>query len=120
MAIVFSTAFLLFSSVLLPALGFGASEHAIRVGLTDSARVLSIRSPSPFFLKLPSGKRFKISDEVIVKRQGERLLLNNRTVSASVVFVEGGEGIYHVHVVASAANAGAQNVKARMERSWPS
>jgi stage II sporulation protein D (peptidoglycan lytic transglycosylase) len=111
LAIVFSTAFLLFSSVLFSAIGFGASEHAIRVGLTDSAHVLSIRSPSPFFLKLPSGKRFKISDEVILKRQGETLLLNKRTVTTSVVFVEGGDGIYHVRVVASAANAGAQKVK---------
>ena len=111
MSIVFSTAFLIFSSVLFPALGFAASEHAIRVGLTDSARVLSIRSSSPFFLKLPSGKRFKISGGVTVTRQGEALLLNNRTVSASVVFVVGGDGIYHVQVVASAANSGVKNAK---------
>lgn len=109
--IVFSAAYLFFSSVLFPALGFGAFEHAIRVGLTDSARVLSIRSSSPFFLKLPSGKRFKISDGVTVKRQREALLLNNRTVSASVVFVEGGDGMYHVQVVDSAANSGAKNSK---------
>lgn len=108
--IVFSTALFL-SSVLVPTLDVWAAEHAIRVGLTDSARVLSIRSSSPFFLKLPSGKRFKISDGVTVKRQGEALLLNNRTVSASVVFVEGGDGIYHVQVLDSAVNSGAQNVK---------
>ena len=107
---VFSTAFFLFS-VLVPPSDVWAAEHAIRVGLTDSARVLSIRSSSPFFLKLPSGKRFKISDGVTVTRQGEALLLNNRTVSASVVFVEGGDGMYHVQVVASAANSRAQNVK---------
>ena len=109
--IVFSAALLFFSSVLFPALSFGASEHTIRVGLTDSARILSIRSSSPFFLKLPSGKRYKISDGATVKRQGEALLLNNRTVSASVVLVEGGDGMYRVQVVASAANSGAQNVK---------
>jgi stage II sporulation protein D len=109
--IVFSTALFL-SSFLVPTLDVvWAAEHAIRVGLTDSARVLSIRSSSPFFLKLPSGKRFKISDGVTVKRQGEALLLNNRTIPASVVFVEGGDGIYHVQVVASAVNSGAQNVK---------
>ncbi len=108
--IVFSTALFL-SSVLVPTLDVWAAEHAIRVGLTDSARVLSIRSSSPFFLKLPSGKHFKISDGVTVKRQGEALLLNNRTIPASVVFVEGGDGIYHVQVVASAVNSGAQNVK---------
>jgi stage II sporulation protein D len=102
---------LFLSSVLVPALDVWAAEHAIRVGLTDSARVLSIRSSSSFFLKLPSGKRFKISDAVTVTRQGEVLLLNNRTVSASVVFVEGGDGIYHVQVVASATNSEAQNVK---------
>ena len=109
--IIFSTAFLLFSSILFPALGVGASEHTIRVGLTDSARVLSIRSSSPFFLKLPSGKRFKNSDGVTLKRQGETLLLNNRTIAASVVFVEGGDGMYRVQVVASTANSKAQNVK---------
>ena len=88
--IVFSTALFL-SSFLVPTLDVvWAAEHAIRVGLTDSARVLSIRSSSPFFLKLPSGKRFKISDGVTVKRQGEALLLNNRTIPASVVVVEGG------------------------------
>ena len=109
--IVFSTALFL-SSFLVPTLDVvWAAEHAIRVGLTDSARVLSIRSSSPFFLKLPSGKRFKISDGVTVKRQGEALLLNNRTIPASVVFVDGGDGIYHVQVVASAVNSGAQNVK---------
>ncbi len=109
--IVFSTAFLLFSSILFPALDVWAAEHTIRVGLTDSARVLSIRSSSPFFLNLPSGKRFKIFDGVTVKRQGEVLLLNNRTVSASVVFVEGGDGMYRVQVVASTDNSGAQNLK---------
>ena len=108
--IVISTALYL-SSVLVLTLDVWAAEHVIRVGLTDSARVLSIRSSSPFFLKLPSGKRFKISDGVTVKRQGDALLLNNRTVSASVVFVEGGDGMYHVQVVAGAANSVAQNVK---------
>ncbi len=108
--IVFSTALFL-SSVFVPTLDVWAAEHAIRVGLTDSARVLSIRSSSHFFLKLPSGNRFKISDGVTVKPQGEVLLLNNRTVSASVLFVEGGDGIYHVQVVDSIANSGAQNEK---------
>ena len=107
---VFGTVLFL-SSVLVPTLDVWAAEHAIRVGLTDSARVLSIRSSSSFFLKLPSGKRFKISDAVTVTRQGEVLLLNNRTVSASVVFAEGGDGIYHVRVVASATHSGVQNVK---------
>jgi stage II sporulation protein D len=107
---VFGTALFL-SLVLAPPLDVWGAEHAIRVGLTDSARVLSIRSSSPFFLKLPSGKRFKISDGVTVRRQGEVLLLNNRTIPASIVFVEGGDGMYHVQVVASAANSVAQNVK---------
>ena len=107
---VFGTALFL-SSVLVPPLDVWAAEHAIRVGLTDSARSLSIRSSSPFFLKLPSGKRYKISDGATVKRQGEALLVNNRTVSASVIFVEGGDGVYRVQVVASAANSRAQNVK---------
>ena len=110
LSIVFSTAFFL-SSVLVPTLDVLAAEYTIRVGLTDSARVLSIRSSSPFFLKLPSGKRLKFSDGVIVTRQGEALLLNNRTVSASVIFVEGGDGMYRVQVVASTANSGSKNVK---------
>ncbi len=110
LSIVFSTAFFL-SSVLVPTLDVWAAEYTIRVGLTDSARVLSIRSSSPFFLKLPSGKRLKFSDGVIVTRQGEALLLNNRTVSASVIFVEGGDGMYRVQVVASTANSGSKNVK---------
>ena len=100
-----SVALLLVSCVLFPALSFGASEHAIRLGLTDSASILSIYSSSPFSLELPSGKRFRVSERVKVKRQGETLLLNNRQVSASAVSVQGGDGIYHVNVLARAENS---------------
>ena len=109
--IVVSTAVLLFFGVLFPLSSFGASEHAIRVGLTDSAQVLSIRSSSPFFLKLPSGKRFKVSERVTVTRRGESLLLNKRSVSASTVLVQGGDGLYHVQVLAHAANSSVGNSK---------
>ena len=108
---VFSTIFLTFSFLLFPALCVGASEHAIRLGLTDSARVVSIRSSSSFFLKLPSGKRFKISEGVTVTRQGETLLLNNRAVSASVVSVQGRSGVYRIKVLANVANSTATNSK---------
>jgi stage II sporulation protein D len=107
----FCAAFLLFSSVVFPSLGFGAPEHAIRLGLTDSASLLSIHSSSPFFLELPSGKRFKISDRVTVKPQGKTLLLNTRAVSASTVSVKGGSGVYQVAVLARTVNAGEKNSK---------
>jgi len=109
--IVVSAVVLLFSWLLFPALSFGASEYSIRVGLTDSARVLSISSSSPFFLKLPSGKRFKVSEHVTITRRGKSLLLNARAVSASSVSVEGGDGIYHVQVLANAADTSAHNSK---------
>ena len=108
--IVFSTAFFL-CLVLVPSSDLWAAEHAIRVGLTDSAHVLSISSSSPFALKLPSGKRFKISAKVMVKRQGETLLLNNRALSTSTVSVEGGEGVYYVKALASVDSSSAQRSK---------
>jgi stage II sporulation protein D len=100
--IVGSSVYLIISSILLPALSFGESEHAIRLGLTDSASILSIHSSSPFFLELPSGKRFRVSENVKVKRQGETLLLNKQAITASVLSVQGGDGIYHVKVLARA------------------
>jgi len=104
-------AFLIFSCVLFSALRVGASEHAIRLGLTDSARILSIHSSSPFFVELPSGKRFKVSQGVTVKAQGETLLLNNRAVSVSTVSVEGGSGVYQVTILARTVDSGTKNVR---------
>ena len=115
--IVVSAAILLFSCVLFPALSFGASDHAIRVGLTDSARVLSIRSSSPFFLNLPSGKRFKVSERVTVTRRGESLLLNTRVVSASSVSVQGGDGSLPYPGFSKRCRFFGAQFKKRMERS---
>ena len=109
--IVVSAAILLFSWLLFPALSFGASKHAIRVGLTDSARILSISSSSPFFLNLPSGKRLKVSERVTVTHRGESMLLNTRVVSASSVSVQGGDGIYQIKILASVANSSSHNSK---------
>ena len=109
--IVVSAAILLFSWLLFPALSFGASKHAIRVGLTDSARILSISSSSPFFLNLPSGKRLKVSERVTVTHRGESMLLNTRVVSASSVSVQGGDGIYQIKIFASVANSSSHNSK---------
>ena len=94
-----TSAFLIFSFLLFPGISLGSSKHAIRLGLTDSARELSIRSSSHFYLALPSGKRFKIADSVRVKRQGENVLLNNHATSGGVVFVEGGNEVYRVKVL---------------------
>jgi len=99
-SLVFSAVCFLFPSVLFPTTSFGASELAIRVGLTDSARVLSISSSSPFFLKLSSGQQFKVSERVTVTHRGESLLLNTRVVSVSSMSVQGGDGIYQVKILA--------------------
>ena len=107
----FWAVFLLISCVLFPALSVGASEYAIRLGLTDSASILSIHSSSPFFLKLSSGKRFRVAEGVTIKRQGESLLLNNRTVSDSTVSVEGGSEVYQVSILARTVDSGAKNVR---------
>lgn len=107
--IVVSAAFFLFPSALFPASSFGASEPAIRVGLTDSARVLSIRSSSPFFLKLSSGQQFRVAEYVTVTHRGESLLLNTRVVSASSVSVQGGDGMYQVKILASTTNSSAHH-----------
>jgi stage II sporulation protein D len=111
---IFSLGFLLFSGVLFPTSGLCASEHAIRLGLTNSAQILSIHSASPFSLKLPSGKRFKIAEQVAVKRQGDRLVLNNRVVAASAISVQGGGGVYRIKVLATTANSTGKNSK----REW--
>lgn len=106
------TSFLLVCSLLFPAQGFSATQqHAIRLGLTDSAQVLSIRSSIPFFLQLPSGKRYKISEKVTIKRQGDTLLLNNRKITASFVSVEGGDEVYHLKVLADADTSSSQSSK---------
>ena len=109
--VVVSSILLLFPSLLFPAFSVWASEHTIRLGLTDSARVLSISSSSPFFLKLPSGKRFKISHKVMVKRQDETLFLNNRAIADLIVSVEGGRGVYDVKMLAKTGHSSDQNSK---------
>ncbi len=109
--IVVSSVFLIFSSAFFPALSLAASEHAIRLGLTDSASIISIHSSTPFFLKLPSGKQFRVSESVTVKRQGETLLLNSRSIAASIVSVQGGGGVYGVKVLASTDHSSAQKSK---------
>ena len=109
--IVVSSIFLLVSSVLFASVSFGDGEHAIRLGLTDSASILSVSSSSPFILKLPSGKRFRISDRVTIQSQGEELILNNRAVSVSTVSVQGGDGVFHVKVLDSASHALVKNAK---------
>lgn len=103
--LVVSLVCLCFSSVLSPVDSFGNDEHTIRLGLTDSASILSVHSSSPFILKLPSGKRFRISDRVTIQPQGDTLLVNNLAVSASAVSVQGGDGVFHVKVLSSGSLA---------------
>ena len=106
-----SPIFLLVLTLLFPTLGFSATQHTIRLGLTDSARALSIRSPSPFFIKLASGKQYKISKSVTIERQGKGLLLNNRKIAASVVSVQGGGAVYHLKVLATTETSSGQSQK---------
>ena len=75
-----------------------AAESAIRVGLADAAQVLSIRSPDPFSIRLPSGKTFKASGQVTVRVREAGLLLNERAVDESHIWVEGSRGTYQVRV----------------------
>ncbi|WP_342347651.1 SpoIID/LytB domain-containing protein [uncultured Nitrospira sp.] len=75
-----------------------AAEPAIRVGLADAAQVLSIQSADSFFLRLASGKRFHISGRVTIRMQGAGLLLNDRPVADSHLWVEGSAGTYQVRV----------------------
>lgn len=75
-----------------------AAEPAIRVGLADAAQVLSIQSSDSFFLRLASGKRFQTSGRVTIRMQGAGLLLNDRPVTDSHLWVEGSAGTYQVRV----------------------
>ena len=102
--IAISLVVLIFFCVIFPASGVGASEHAVRLGLTNSAQSLSIHSSSKFFLKLPSGKRTKSSTNVTLTRQGDRFLINGRATSASAISVRGGS-VYQVKVLASAGKS---------------
>ena len=112
--IIVSSVLFLIPSLLFPVFSVGASEHTIRLGLTDSALVLSIRSSSSFFLELPSGKRLKIAGKVMVKRQGEKLFLNTRAIDASVVSVQGGNKVYNVKVFSRTDNSSIQ----KTEKEW--
>lgn len=75
-----------------------AAEPAIRVGLADAAQVLSIQSADSFFLRLASGKIFHTSGRVTIRMQGAGLLLNDRPVADSHLWVEGSTGTYQVRV----------------------
>jgi len=90
--------FLLVSYIMLFSPVAWATEAAIRVGLANDAQVLSIQSADPFSIRLPSGKTFKASGQVTVRVQGAGLLLNERTVAESQVWVEGSRGTYQVRV----------------------
>ena len=100
-----SSVLFLIPSLLFTVFSVYAAEHAIRLGLTDSARVLSIRSSSSFFLELPSGKRLKAAGKVTVKRQGEELFVNTRAIKTSVVSVQGGDKVYNVKVLSQTDNS---------------
>lgn len=82
-----------------------ATEPAIRVGLADAAQALSIQSADPFSIRLPSGKTFNASGRVTVRVQGAGLLLNERAVAESRVWVEGSRGTYQVRVGTKAGEA---------------
>ncbi len=70
-----------------PAEGW-AADPAIRLGLIDQARSLTIRATDPFILKLPSKKTFTISGSVTVTRKRNTLLLNNRVEVQSPLWIE--------------------------------
>ena len=102
---------LFLSFVLVPLSDVWAVEHEIRLGLTDSASILSIQSSTPFSLKIPSGKKFNVPQNVTVQLQGTMLLLNKRSISASAIWVQGGSGVYQVKVLAKTVNAVQKNSK---------
>ena len=79
----------------------GATEHSIRVGLTDSARVLSIHSSSPFSLRLSSGQRVRIVQQVTVKYDRDRLLVNRRAIEGSALSIVGEGKTYQVRMLVS-------------------
>ena len=74
------------------------TEPAIRVGLSNAATVLSIQSADPFSFRLPSGKTYRTSGQVTVRWQGGGLLLNERAVAASHIWIEGSRATYQVQV----------------------
>lgn len=90
--VLFVTCLTFFSSVV------WATEPAIRVGLADAAQILSIQSADPFSIRLPSGKTFKASGRVSIRLHGASLLLNERAVAESRVWVEGSSEIFQVRV----------------------
>ena len=96
---------LLVSWVTLYSPGVWATESAIRVGLADAAQIISIQSADSFSLRLPSGKRFHASGRVTIRGQGAGLLLNERSVAESHVWVEGSSGTYQVRVGTKAGEA---------------
>ncbi|MCA9497576.1 MAG: SpoIID/LytB domain-containing protein [Nitrospira sp.] len=82
-----------------------ANEPAIRVGLAEAAQVLSIQSADSFSLLLPSGRKFHASGQVTIRRQGAGLLLNDRAVAETNMWVEGSTSTYHVRVETKNENA---------------
>ncbi len=77
----------------------GAEELAIRVGLTSSAKSLSISRPDPFGVRLPTGKKFKAKGTVNIRLDGDHIFLNTRRVKTSRLLIEGSSpGAYHVKI----------------------
>lgn len=88
-----------------------AAEPSIRVGLADAARVLSIQSSDPFSIRLPSGKIFKASGQVTVRVRGAGLLLNERPVAETQIWVEGSRGTYQIRVGTKAGKDDLSDIK---------
>ena len=91
-----------------------ATEPAIRVGLADTAQALSIQSTDPFSIRLLSGKTINTSGQVTVRIHSAGLLLNDRAVAGSRVWVEGSQGTYRVRVRTKAGEA----IPSRSSHEW--
>ena len=58
-----------------------AADSHVRVGLAEGVTLLSVTSEDAFSLRLPSGKSYRASGPVIIRRNANGWKLNDREVS---------------------------------------
>lgn len=110
--------FLRIASLLLIACGWAgvvsagqAADSHVRVGLAEGVTLLSVTSEDVFSLRLPSGKSYRASGPVVIRRNGSGWKLNDREVSDPQVRLIGQGATIQLRAVKGADGSGE-------ERTW--
>ncbi|MGD9851848.1 MAG: SpoIID/LytB domain-containing protein [Nitrospirales bacterium] len=88
-----------------------ASESHVRVGLAEGVTSLTVSSADTFSLRLPSGKSYRVSGSVLIRRNANGWQLNDRDVSDPQVRVVGQGEVIQLRAMKGANGSG-------QERTW--